>query len=823
MLLQDLRYAVRVLLRKPGFTIVALLTLALAIGANTAIFSVVNALMLRPLPFPEPEEIVQLQRNFPQANVTLVAAPKFLYWRDHNTVFERMATYDTLGSGFNLTGDGPPERVTGSRVSLHFFEVFAARPLHGRAFLPEEDLPNGSKVVVLSHGLWKRRFGGDPSMVGRQISLSGQSYSVVGIMPAGFSYPATADLWTPVAIDPASREKANYLEVSARLKEGVTLEKAQAEMDVVAQQYRQAWPDEMADVETIRVKTLQERLYGDFRPALLVLLGTVGLVLLIACVNLANLQLARAAARRREVAIRTALGARSGRIVAQLLTESLLLAFAGGALGVLVGAWTLEPLLALSPVAQTAQMGTSAPAALPEIGIDGTVLLFAFGASLLSGLLFGLAPALQAARPNLNDPLKEESGRSTGGRTGRIVRIGLVVAEVAVALLVITGAALLMRSFAGLVSTDPGFRPENVTTLKLSLPEARYGTSHAVEQYALQISERVAALPGVSSAAVATSLPLEMGPDMPFTIEGKYTGGDEGVGDAQLRTSTAGYFETMGLRLVRGRFLTEQDRLSSEPVALINEAAARQYWPEGDALGSRIHLGMPFVPDLADKMPRRIVGIVKDVREVGLDQEAPPILYIPIGQVNPALMTLIVRLLPMSLVVRTEGEVPGLLEAIQRQIWAVDPQQPISGVRTMEEIVARSLGNHRFNMVLMGGLALLALVLAGVGIYGVLSFLVTQRTREIGVRMALGATAGQVLRLVVGQGLVAVGIGVAIGLGLVIAGTRVLASLLVGVSATDPLTFVVAAVVLTAVALLASSIPARRASGLNPLIALRRE
>jgi predicted permease len=593
-------------------------------------------------------------------------------------------------------------------------------------------------------------------------------------------------------------------------------------MNVLADRFRKTWPDEMSEEEGVRVTPLQDRLYGSLRPAVLVLLGTVGLVLLIACVNLANLQLARAVARRREVAIRSALGASAGRIVGQLLTESLLLAFAGGALGVLVGAWTLKPLLALSPTTRLTVIGGSGP--LPEIGIDGTVLLFAFGVSLLSGLLFGLVPALQAARPNLNDPLKKDSTRSTGGRSGRIIRIALVGGEVAVALLVITGAALLARSFSGLVGTDPGFDPRNVTTLKLSLPEARYNTPEALGQLARQITERAATLPGVESAALATSLPLELGPDLPFIIEGKYTGrGEEGVGAGQLRASTAGYFEALGLRLAQGRFLTEQDRLGSEPVALVNEAAAREFWPEGGALGSRIHLGMPFVPDLADKQPRRIVGIVKDVREAGLDQEAPAIVYLPIGQVNPALTALVVRLLPMALVVRTGPNAPGLVDGLQREIWAVDPQQPVTDVATMEEIVSRSLGNHRFTMVLMSALAFLALLLAAVGIYGVLSYLVNQQTREIGVRMALGATAAHVLRLVLRQALVAVGIGVAIGLGLVIAGTRVLASLLVGVSATDPLTFVVAAVVLTAVALLASSIPAHRASSLDPLQALRRE
>jgi len=820
LLLQDLRFAVRVLVRKPGFAVVALLTLALTIGANTAIFSVVNALMLRPLPFPEPDEIVQLMRGYPEGNSSAVAIPKFLFWRDHSTVFEHVATYDTIGSGFNMTGDGTPERITGSRVSLDFFKVFAATPEAGRTFLPEEDLPNGPRVAVLSHDLWKRRFGGDLSLIGKPVTLNGEPYTVVGVMPAGFRYPAAAELWTPIGIDPANREKANYLEISARLKEGVTLEKAQAQMNILAKQYDKAWPNEMSDNETVRLLTLQQRLYGDLRPALLILLGIVGLVLLMACINLANLQLARASARRREVAIRTALGASSARIVTQLFTESLLLALAGGALGLLVGAWTIKPLLALSPVAQGGLFGASA---LPEIGIDRNVLLFVFAVSLLSGLLFGLAPALQAARPNLNDPLKQDSARSTGGRAGRIVRIGLVIVEVAMALLVVTSAALLARSFSGIVSNEPGFKPAGVMTLKLSLPEARYGNPMALEQLSRQVRERVSTLPGVRSAALATTLPLEGGPDLPFAIEGKFTGGEEGVGSAQFRASTAGYFETLGLRLAQGRFLVDQDGASSEPVALINEVAARQYWPEGGALGARITIGKPYVPELADAQPRRIVGIVKDVREIGLDQEAPPIVYIPIGQLNPPIAALFVRLLPASLLVRTEQNASGLLKGIQREIWAVDPQLPVTNVATMDEIVARSVGGHRFNMVLMSALALLALVLAGVGIYGVLSYLVSQRTREIGVRMALGATTRQVLTLIIRQGLVAVGIGVAIGLGLVLAGSRVLRSLLVGVSATDPLTFVAAAVALTAVALVATTIPARRASALNPLIALRRE
>ena len=822
-LLHDLRYAVRVLLRAPGFSAIAVLTLALAIGANTAIFSVVNGLLIRPLPYPEPGELVQILRSFQEGGETVsYNIPRFLYFRDHNSVFDSVTTYDTLGSGFNLTGGGTPERLVGSRVSKEFFSTFGVKPALGRDFSADEDRPGGPKVIVLSHGLWKRRFGGDPSLVGRTITLNGEAHSVIGVAPEGFRYPATAVLWTPLGIDPASQEKANYLEITARLKDGVTLDKAAAELKVLGKQYWAAHPDMMVDTEGVSVRTLQDRLYGQLRPALLVLLGTVGLVLLIACVNIANLQLARAAARRREVAIRTALGAGSGRIVAQLLTESLVLALAGGAMGVLLGAWTLKPLLALNPAGQAAQM---AGVSLPEIGIDATVLLFALGLSVLSGILFGLVPALQAARPNLNDPLKEDTARSTGGRAGRIARIGLVVGEVAVALLVLTGSALLVKSFAGLTATDPGFRPEGVLTMKLSLPEARYGDPAALERFSNQIVERVSGLPGVERATVASTLPLEGGPDLTFTIEGKWPGGDsqEGVGGAQYRASSAGYFETLGIPLARGRLLTAADSQNSELVAVINETAAKRYWPGEDPIGQRIHVGMPFAPELADPQPRRIVGIVKDVREGGLQEAAPPILYLPLGQVAPPLAVMFVRLLPINVAVRTQGKPAGLLESVQKEIWAIDPQQPITDVSTMEDVVARSVGSYRFNMILMGGLAFLALVLAAVGIYGVLSYLVHQRTREIGVRMALGATAGHVLRMVVRQGLIAVVIGVALGLAFSFGATRLLASLLVGVSATDPLTFVLAPLVLAAVALFASSLPARRASHLSPVVALRRD
>ena len=818
LLLQDLRYAARVLLKSPGFTAVALLTLALSIGANTAIFSVINAMLLRPLPFHEPDRLVQVQRSNggPTVNV-----PEFLFVQKLSTSFSGMATYDTLGSGFNLTGYGAPERLVGSRVSQKFFSVFGVRPQKGRDFLPDEDRPNAPKVVILSDSLWRHRFGADPSLVGKALHLNSETYTVVGVMPRGFRYPATADLWTPVGIDPASQEKANYLEITGRLKDGVSFDKAQAEMKVVADQFHKAFPDWPNKDDSIVLKTLQNRLYGQMQPALLVLLASVACVLLIACVNVANLQLARSTARRREMALRAALGARSSRIFAQLITESVLLALAGGALGLLFGWWTIKPLLSLIPGGQVGQI---IRASLPPITIDGTVLLFTFGVSLVAGVLFGLAPALQAVRVNLHEPLKEGTNKSTGGRKGLLARRFLVMSEVALALVLITAAALLLKSFAGLTNVEPGFRADHVLTMKVSLPESRYGKPEALDRFSREVAERLRGLPGVRAAAVASSVPLELGPDLPFAVEGKWPGGQstEGVDDAQFRASTGGYFETLRIPLARGRYLTDRDTSNSEPVAVINETAAK-LWKGADPLTSRIRVGVLMSDDLMDPQPRRIVGIVKDVHENGLDEKVPPILYVPIGQITPGFTAMLVRLLPSTVLVQTEGAPGALAAAVRKEIWAVDAQQPITDVKTMEQIVQTSLGNSRFVMVLMGSLAVLALLLAAVGIYGVLSYLVSQRTREIGVRMALGASAWNVLQMVVGQGMLSVGIGLAAGLGMALLAAKALRSLLVGVSAYDPATFVLASLVLSLVALVASTIPARRASLLDPVLALRRD
>ncbi|HVT19101.1 MAG TPA: ABC transporter permease [Thermoanaerobaculia bacterium] len=816
-LLQELRYAARVLAKAPGFTAIALLTLALAIGANTAIFSVIDGVLLKPLPLAHPQRLMEVMRAFPDQVADAVSVPKFVYWRDHNRVFSRLALYDDLGSGFNLASGGPPERIVGARVSRDFFAVLGVRPRLGRDFLPEEDRPGARRVVVLSHGLWSRRYGADPGVVGRQTLLNGDSYTVVGVMPPGFRFPRKAQLWTPCGLDPASQDKANIMQVVGLLAPGIDRAAAKAGMDVIGRQFLASHPEyKYVDQETVAVTALQEYLYGGLRTPLLVLAAAVGCVLLIACANIANLQLARAAGRQREIAIRAALGAGSLRIARQLLVESLLLGLAGGAAGLLLGAWSLGPLLAASPV----DADTLAP-----IGVDGRVLAFTLALSLLSVLLFGLVPALQAMRGNLHEPLKEGSTRSTGGARGQRTRRALVAAEVAIALVLITGAALLARSFVGLTRTDLGFAGDHVLTVKLSLPESRYGSGAALARFADRMVERVASLPGVERAALATSLPLEGGPDLPFTIEGRYRGGGsmEGVGEAQYRAVTPEFFRLLRIPRLRGRAFAAMDGRGAQLVAVVNQTAARRYWPKEDPIGRRITLGQPAVPELADPSPRTIVGVVGDVREQGVAKPPPPIVYVPLAQMADPMATLFARLVPLNLAVRTAIPSPGLAAQIERRVWAVDPQQPVTNVATLDEVVARSLGSRRFTTALLGLLAALALLLAGIGIYGVLSHTVHQRTREIGVRMALGADAGDVLRMVIRQGLTAVLIGVALGVAGALGLTRLLGSLLYGVGARDLATFALTPLLLTLVALLAAWLPARRASRLDPVVALGEE
>ena len=814
-LLDDLRYALRLLAKSPGFATAAVLTLGLAIGANTAIFSVAHGTLLAPPPFPEPDRLAEVLRKFPQGTVPSVSPTRFFHWQEHSRAFSDLAVYDDIGSGFNLTGDGKPERIVGSRVSHKFFKVLKVEPALGRSFAVEEDSPGGPRAVVLSDALWHRRWAADPKIVGRSIELNGEAYSVVGVMPPTFRYPVAAELWTPLQADPAASEAANYLRLLGRLAPGKSLEAAAAEAPVLTKSLIRRFPDlPVSPEETATVQSLQERLGRGVRPALLILLGAVGCVLLIACVNIANLQLARGAARRRELAIRSALGAGARRIARQLLTESLLLALLGGALGVALGALAIRPLLALSPVPLEP---------LTPIEVNGTVLAFALALSLLAGLLFGLAPALQVLRSEVADPLREGAGRVTLGKRGLLARRMLVVGEVALALVLLVGASLLAKSFVGMLGTDPGFEPDGVLTQKISLPEGRYGSPVALERFAREISERAAALPGVRGAAFTSSLPLEGGPDMFFMVEGRDPNAPDGGIDPQVRFVTEGYFAALGIPILRGRGFTSADRADAAPVVILNQAAARKIWPKGDALGRRLIMGSPKVPELSDLRPRPIVGIVGDVRETGLQQEAPPVAYVAVGQVPPGLLTLLVRLIPASFVVRAEGSPGALATPVARAIWSVDPDLPVTNVLTLREVLRRSVGSDSWNAALLGILALSALALSAIGIYGVLSFLVEQRTREIGVRMALGANAREVTGLILRQGGIPVGVGLLLGLVGAFALTRYLESLVYGISVRDPLAFALGAIALGAVALLASFVPARRASRLDPLVALRRD
>ena len=810
---RELRYAARVLWKNWTATLVAFVTLALAIGATTALFTVVDATLVRALPFPDADRLLQIGRGYPDISSS-VSPPKFLHWREHTRdLFAHVAAYDALGSGFNLVGVGQPDRLIGSRVSAEFFSVMGVRPILGREFRGEEDLPGHAKVVVLSHQVWTRRFGARADLVGQGITLNGEPYTVIGIMPEGFRYPDNTELWTLFQFDPASQSTANYFEVAGRLKPDVTIDRARAALTGVAASFRRQHANMMAEREGIAVRPLRERLYGDMRASLLVLLSAVGCVLLIACVNVANLQLAQTSERHHEIALRTALGASRGVIVRQLLIESLLLAAISGVAGLVLAFLGVPALLALSPI-EVSQAAA--------IRVDLRVLGFALGVSLLSGVAFGLLPAWQAGRPQIDRVLRAGASRTTGGVASTWLRRTLIAGEVALALMLTIGASLLVKSLAGLRSRDPGFTAEQVLTAKLSLPEAKYGRGEALARFQEQVDERLRALPGVHAAAVAQAAPMQLGPDLPFTIEGKYVKGtDKGVGEAFYRPSGPGYFQALRIPLRRGRLFTTQDRRGTLPVAIINEAAARKLWPGEDPIGQRITVGQPYLPEYADPSPREIVGIVGDVHEESLSVRPRAVLYLPMSQQNDNLTAICVRLLPFAVVVRAEGAVGALTQAVREAIWSVDPTQPVSDVRLMRDIVQRSLGPQTFNTVLLGGLAGLALLLAAVGLYGVISHLVGQQTREIGIRMALGATHTSVLVLFVRHALLLVVVGIVIGLAGAFGLTRFLRTLLSGISTTDPWVFVLAPTLLLAIALIAAIRPALRAARIDPTRALR--
>ena len=817
---RDVRFAFRTLLKSPGFAAVTVLTLAIGIGANTAIFSVVNSVVLRPLPFPHPDRIVQVLKQYKDGTGSSASLPLFDYWRDHNQVFDSVAAFDILPVGFNLAQSGEADRVPGVRVTGGFFQVLGVRPALGREFLAEEASVGGPHAVILSNGLWHSRFAGDKTLVGQSITVNGQQYAVVGIMPPGFNFPAGSDfslgtqLWVPFQLPAVSHDPANYLVCIGRLKAGLTRLQAQSQISQVTQAFHRAMPDLPGSDELAALVPLHERLVGSIRPALLTLLGAVALVLLIACANVANLLVAKSAARVREVAIRTALGASRLRITRQLLTENVLLSLLGGFLGLA---------LAFAAVAAIKGLGPSDLPRPVNTSLDWRILTFTLVVSLLTGILFGLIPALSIARTQLGNPLREGSSRLTVGISGRRLSAGLIVLETALSLVLLIGAALLIRSLSALLNVNPGFDPRNVLTFETTLPGGKYGTPSKFSAFIHGALLRFQALPGVEAAATVTCLPTQFGPDFPFTIEGRTgPGSEQDPGDSQYRIISPDYFQAMHIRLLRGRYFTEGDSERSQPVAIINEKMARQFWPNSDPIGQQFIIGKPMGPEWTEPA-RTVIGVVGDVRENSLSESAPPEMFVPYRQVPAHMVPLLVRAIASRWVVRVKANPLSFAPQAKQAVLQVDPDEPIAQVRSMDQVLSESLGRRRFNTMLLGTFAALALVLASVGIYGVLSYSVSRRVQEIGIRMALGADRREVIRLVVGEGMSTALIGIAAGLLAALGLTRLLSSMLYAVRPNDPLTFAANALVLGTVSLLASYLPARRATMIDPMVALRYE
>ena len=804
-LLQDLRYAVRMLYANRGFTAVALLALALGIGANTAIFSVVNSVLLRPLPYRDPQRLVMIWENYQQRGGPereWASPADFRDFRDQAHSFEHVGAL--LGWQPTLTGQDEPEDLQGGAVSHDTFAMLGVEPALGRSFSADEDRAGAERVVVVSHKLWQRRFAADPAVVGRTLLLSGESYTVIGVMPRAFRFPILPDteIWRTagplLAANPNCDRGCVILRMIARLRTDVTIDSARAEMAGLAQQIAERFPESNKGVGVTLV-TLHEQIVGDVRPAMLVLLGAVGLVLLIACANVANLLLARAAAREKEVAIRAALGATRVRLIRQHLTESLVLAVAGGALGLTLAFWLVDLLVSFAP------KGTPR---VDQIAIDGGVLAFTFSIAVLTGVVFGLAPAVLSSRTDFNSSLKE-GGRDTSSTSrGARVRSLLVVSEVALALMLLVGAGLLIRSFVNLQRVDPGFDAKSVLRVDVTLPRTRYPERTQAAVFYKQLLDKVAELPGVQSAGAVSSLPLGGGgTDSNFAIEGRppVEAGRPQV--AWYSSVTPGYFRAMGIRLLGGREFTDEDNADARKAVLISESMARRYFPDEDPLGKRLVFG-------GGKDLREIVGVISDVKFFGLNLDARPAMYFPHAQ-SPAR--------GMSLVVRTQSDPMTLAAAIRSQVLGLDRDLALSNVMTMEELVGVSLAEPRFTLLLLGVFAAVAMLLSAIGVYGVVSYSVTQRSHEIGVRMALGAQTRDVLKLVIVQGMMLVLSGVGIGLAAAVALTRVMESLLFGVSATDFSTFALTSVVLAGVALAACFVPARRATRVDPMTALRCE
>jgi len=814
--LQDLKHALRMFSQHRAFTAAAVAALALGIGANTAIFSVVSAVLLKPLPYPDPQNVVTFLTTSPQGSGPGASPAKFQHWREQSTVVRDVTAY--RGNVMNYTGGAAPEQLRAGQVSADYFRLFGAPVILGRTFSPDEDRPGGEQVAVLSYGLWQRRFGGDAQVLGRSITLSGDPYTVIGVIGPSFDiseFGPVPELWIPFQLDPNTVDQGHFFQAAGRLKAGVSLGEAQARLKLSAEDFRRKFPNGFPADNAFSLDRTQDVFVRNARPTLYVLSVAVALVLLIACANVANLLLVRATARKREIALRSAIGAGRGRIVRQLLTESVLLSVAGGVLGLALGTLGIKVLLSINT------------AGLPRVGENGVVVsmnwrvvLFTAVVSIGTGILFGLIPALQSARTDLNASLKDSTGRSGSVFRYNKARSLLVVVEVAMALLLLVGSALLIRTIVALRTVEPGYDTHNVLTMRMSLTGEQFVKTAAVERLVRDGLDKLRATPGVEAATATCCVPLEGGYGLPFRIIGRPLDKGPFHGGGAWLTLSPGYFDVFKMKIKRGRAFADRDDASAPAVVIINETMAKQFWKDKDPLADRIMIGGGVMKELAAERERQIIGVVNDVRDGGLNNEPQPHMYVPNAQVPDALNALNVRITPVAWVVRTTTDPYTLSNTIQSELRQITGL-PVSDVRSMEEVVSRSISRQRFNMFLMTVFGASALLLAAIGIYGLMAYSVEQRTQEIGIRMALGAEAAQVRRMVVSQGMRLAIIGVVVGLGAAWGLSRLMASLLYGVHATDPAVFTVMPAILAVVSFVAVWLPARRASTVNPLIALR--
>jgi predicted permease len=814
--LQDLKQSIRMFLNSPGFTLTAVLALALGVGANTAIFSLINTVLLKPVNFPDPERIVIFMNVSPQGSGFGASPVKFNFFRSQSDVFQDVSAW-TFGVANYKAGD-LPEQIQESQASSSFFTLYGATTLYGRTYNQEEDRPGGRDVAVMAYGFWQRRFGADPNVIGKTITLSGIPHEIIGVVGPSLKIEVDQppDVYVPFRLDPYSTNQGNYFQVAGRLKPGLTLVAANERLKAATEGFRKNYPNSLAPQGTFGVEPLQEVIVSGVRTLLWVLLGAVGFVLLIACANVANLLLARATGRRREIAIRASMGAGRGRIVRQLLTESVVLSITGGVLGLFLGFAGIRGILTLNP------------GNIPRVGLQGNavsmdvrVVLFTLGLSVGTGILFGLFPALQASRADLSSTIKESTGRGGTSFRQNKARSLLVVAETALALVLLIGSALLLRTFTALRAVNPGFDSHNVLTLRMSLNEPRFTKTAAAEQLLRQGIERLKALPGVENAGVTCCVPLEGGIGLPFVIAGRPLEGASHGGGRYMIT-TAGYLDVFKIPLLRGRTFTEQDGVGSPPAVIINQAMAKRFWPQGDPLADQLIIGRSLGPDFNDS-PRQIIGIVGDLRDNGLNNDPGPTMYVPHAQITDNMNAGVASLSPMAWVVRTRVDPHSLSTAIQKELSDVSGGLALAPIRTMDEIVSRSTANTDFNTLVLTIFACTALLLAAIGIYGLMAYSVEQRTQEIGIRLALGAQYATVRRMVVFQGMRLALVGVIIGLASAFGLTRLIESLLYGVRARDPLVFIGVPVLLSVVALVAVWVPARRATHVSPIDALRCE